>query len=118
MFNLGVDGRKRNCKVAHMADAPRSDAPHDDAPRDEPPGRAVTRSVELAAAADEVWLAVADPDERALWLDDPDAATRHVRVDEATPGKVTCPLCDGHGEVDESTAEEYTSQFETPTEPS
>ncbi len=69
-----------------MSDAPRPDAPNDDAPRDEPAGRAVTRSVELDAAADEVWLAVADPDERALWLDDPDATSRHVRVDEATPG--------------------------------
>ncbi|HEX6419858.1 MAG TPA: SRPBCC domain-containing protein, partial [Acidimicrobiales bacterium] len=28
----------------------------------------------------------ADPAERALWLDDADAAARRVRVDEATPG--------------------------------
>ena len=35
--------------------------------------REVTRSVELDAGADEVWRAVTDPGERALWLDDPDA---------------------------------------------
>lgn len=54
----------------------------------EPDGesRTVTRSVELDAGADEVWRAVTDPGERALWLDDPDAASRRVRVDEAAPG--------------------------------
>ena len=46
----------------------------------------MTRSVELDAGADEVWRAVTDPGERALWLDDPDAASRRVRVDEAAPG--------------------------------
>jgi uncharacterized protein YndB with AHSA1/START domain len=48
--------------------------------------REVTRSVELDAGTDEVWRAVTDPGERALWLDDPDAASRRVRVDEAAPG--------------------------------
>jgi uncharacterized protein YndB with AHSA1/START domain len=48
--------------------------------------RTVTRSVELDAGADEVWRAVTDPGERAQWLDDPDAASRRVRVDEAAPG--------------------------------
>lgn len=48
--------------------------------------RTVTRSVELDAGADDVWRAVTDPGERALWLDDPDAASRRVRVDEAAPG--------------------------------
>jgi uncharacterized protein YndB with AHSA1/START domain len=48
--------------------------------------REVTRSVELDVGADEVWRAVTDPGERALWLDDPDAASRRVRVDEAAPG--------------------------------
>jgi uncharacterized protein YndB with AHSA1/START domain len=47
----------------------------------------VTRSVDLDAAVDDVWRAVTDPDERALWLDDPDAVCRRVRVDEATPGE-------------------------------
>jgi uncharacterized protein YndB with AHSA1/START domain len=47
----------------------------------------VTRSVDLDAAVDDVWRAVTDPDERALWLDDPDAVSRRVRVDQATPGE-------------------------------
>jgi uncharacterized protein YndB with AHSA1/START domain len=49
----------------------------------------VTRSVDLDADVDDVWRAVADPDERALWLDDPDARARRVRVDEVT--EVTAP---------------------------
>jgi hypothetical protein len=28
-------------------------------------------------------------------------------IDEATPGMVTCPLCNGHGEVDQDTAAEF-----------
>jgi uncharacterized protein YndB with AHSA1/START domain len=51
------------------------------------PAAEVTRSVEVDADASAVWQAVADPDERALWLDDPDALVRHVRVDEQTPGQ-------------------------------
>ena len=47
----------------------------------------MTRSVDLDADADDVWQAVADPDERALWLDDPDAGDRRVRLDEAAPGE-------------------------------
>ncbi|MFS8586083.1 MAG: SRPBCC domain-containing protein, partial [Acidimicrobiia bacterium] len=42
----------------------------------------VRRAVEVEARPEEVWHAVADPDERALWLDDPDAAARTLRVDE------------------------------------
>jgi uncharacterized protein YndB with AHSA1/START domain len=49
----------------------------------------VTRSVDLDADVDDVWRAVADPDERALWLDDPDARARRVRLDEVT--EVTAP---------------------------
>lgn len=44
----------------------------------------VIRSVDLEAGVDDVWQAVADPGERAQWLDDPDAADRRVRVDEVT----------------------------------
>ncbi len=47
----------------------------------------VTRSVDLDASVDDVWRAVADPDERSGWLDDPDAVARRVRVDEAAPGE-------------------------------
>lgn len=42
----------------------------------------VTRSVELEAAADEVWSAITDPDLRSHWLDDDDAQARTVRLDE------------------------------------
>jgi uncharacterized protein YndB with AHSA1/START domain len=42
----------------------------------------VTRSVELEAAADEVWSAITDPELRAHWLDDDDARARTVRLDE------------------------------------
>ena len=48
-----------------------------------PPDAAGRRAVDVAARPEEVWHVVADPDERARWLDDPDAATRTVRVDEA-----------------------------------
>jgi uncharacterized protein YndB with AHSA1/START domain len=47
----------------------------------------VTRSVEVDADVAEVWQAVTDPGERGLWLDDPDALARHVRVDETAPGR-------------------------------
>ena len=46
----------------------------------------VTRSVDLDAGLDDVWRAVTEPGERALWLDDPDAVARQMRVDEADPG--------------------------------
>jgi uncharacterized protein YndB with AHSA1/START domain len=47
----------------------------------------VTRTVEVGADLDDVWRAVTDPAERSLWLDDPDALARRVRVDESTPGR-------------------------------
>jgi uncharacterized protein YndB with AHSA1/START domain len=50
------------------------------------PADRVTRSVVVGADVADVWQAVADPGERALWLDDPDAAPRRVRIDETTPG--------------------------------
>jgi uncharacterized protein YndB with AHSA1/START domain len=46
----------------------------------------VTRTVDVGADLDDVWRAVTDPAERSLWLDDPDALARRVRVDESTPG--------------------------------
>jgi uncharacterized protein YndB with AHSA1/START domain len=51
------------------------------------PATEVSRSVEIDADVAEVWRAVTDPAERAAWLDDPDALTRHVRVDEAAPDR-------------------------------
>ena len=35
----------------------------------------------------EDFAATMTPDERAVWLDDPDAVSRRVRVDEAAPGR-------------------------------
>jgi uncharacterized protein YndB with AHSA1/START domain len=48
---------------------------------------AVIRTVELDAGADAVWEAIADPELRATWLDDDDAAGRTVRVDEVDDGR-------------------------------
>lgn len=50
-------------------------------------GGRVTRSVEVEAGTDEVWSAVSDPDVRALWLDDDDARTRELRLDEVDDGR-------------------------------
>ena len=47
----------------------------------------VTRSVELEADRDAVWEAIADPEVRAAWLDDEDAAARTVRVDQVEAGR-------------------------------
>ena len=60
----------RNCRVAHM---------QDDAE--------VTRSVDVEAAADQVWELLADPELRGAWLDDDDALDREMQVDEARPGE-------------------------------
>jgi uncharacterized protein YndB with AHSA1/START domain len=61
----------------------------DELPADTPdaPAAIVTRTVEVDAGPTEVWQAVTDPVERALWLDDPDALARRVRVDESAPGQ-------------------------------
>jgi uncharacterized protein YndB with AHSA1/START domain len=70
---------------------PTSAAPQTDGARDEDgegtERATVTRSVELDADVDAVWRAVTDPDERRLWLDDPDAAARLVRIDESRPAE-------------------------------
>jgi uncharacterized protein YndB with AHSA1/START domain len=52
-----------------------------------PQETSVTRSVDIAAEADDVWAAVADPERRGDWLDDPDAAGRTVRLDEVDTGR-------------------------------
>jgi uncharacterized protein YndB with AHSA1/START domain len=46
----------------------------------------VTRSVDIAADRDDVWSAIADPERRADWLDDPDAGARTLCVEEAEAG--------------------------------
>lgn len=47
----------------------------------------MTRSVDIDAATDDVWTAIADPERRRDWLDDPDAVARTVRVDEVDAGR-------------------------------
>ncbi len=69
--------------TADPADTPDPADPADPA---DPPG-VVTRSVDVDADVADVWQAVTDPTERALWLDDPDALARHVRIDESAPGR-------------------------------
>jgi uncharacterized protein YndB with AHSA1/START domain len=65
------------------------------APADVPATTSVTRTVDLEAGADAVWEAIADPELRATWLDDDDAARRTMRVDEV----------DEVDEVDDETGE-------------
>jgi uncharacterized protein YndB with AHSA1/START domain len=50
------------------------------------PGSRVTREVEVEADADEVWSAISDPELRSLWLDDADARSRDLRLDEVDEG--------------------------------
>lgn len=47
----------------------------------------VSRSVEVEAGADEVWTTISDPELRALWLDDDDARSRELRLDEVDDGR-------------------------------
>jgi len=50
-------------------------------------GGRVTRVVEVEAGADEVWSAISDPELRAQWLDDDDARSRELRLDEVDDGR-------------------------------
>ncbi len=45
-------------------------------------GGRVTRAVEVEAGTDEVWSTLSDPELRALWLDDDDARSRELRLEE------------------------------------
>jgi uncharacterized protein YndB with AHSA1/START domain len=47
----------------------------------------ITRSVEVEADADDVWSTISDPGLRALWLDDDDARSRELRLDEVDDGR-------------------------------
>ena len=47
----------------------------------------MTRVVEVEAGADEVWSAISDPELRAQWLDDDDARSRALRLDEVDDGR-------------------------------
>jgi hypothetical protein len=50
-----------------------------------------------------------DPDATYIWIEN-DRMMEYQGLDEATPGMVTCPLCNGHGEVDEALAAEFASK--------
>lgn len=86
VWSVGVAEWKRNCRVAGMADELPADPADAAGAAPGAPADRVTRSVVVGADVADVWQAVADPGERALWLDDPDAAARRVRIDETTPG--------------------------------
>lgn len=47
-----------------------------------------------------------DPEQTYVWVED-GKLMEYQGYDEATPGMVTCPLCNGHGEVDEDLAAEF-----------
>jgi hypothetical protein len=47
-----------------------------------------------------------NPDATYIWTEQ-DKMMEYQGIDEATPGMVTCPLCNGHGEVEEATAAEF-----------
>jgi hypothetical protein len=51
-----------------------------------------------------------DPDRTYIWVED-GSLMEYQGIQEATPGTVSCPLCDGTGEVDEAAAEEYAEAF-------
>lgn len=51
-----------------------------------------------------------DPDAAYIWVEG-DKLMEYQGIDEATAGKVSCPLCGGAGEVDEAIADEYLADF-------
>ena len=51
-----------------------------------------------------------DPDKTYIWIEN-EKLMEYQGIDEATPGLVTCPLCDGQGEVDEDTADEFLAAY-------
>jgi uncharacterized protein YndB with AHSA1/START domain len=51
------------------------------------PGGRVTRSVEVEADTGDVWSTLSDPELRAQWLDDDDARSRELRLDEVDDGR-------------------------------
>lgn len=53
-----------------------------------------------------------DADRTYLWIED-GKLMEYQGLDVATPGMVACPLCDGTGEVDEETAEQFAADYQT-----
>jgi len=51
-----------------------------------------------------------DSDRTYIWIED-GKLMEYQGLEEATPGMVTCPLCEGAGEVDEELAQEFLEEF-------
>lgn len=57
-----------------------------------------------------------DMDKRYIWIED-GKLMELQGIEEGTPGMVSCPLCDGVGEIDEATAEEFAAAMGEGDEP-
>ena len=55
-----------------------------------------------------------DTDNTYIWIEN-GKLMEYQGLDEATPGMVSCPLCDGAGEVTLEVADEYLSDYEYET---
>jgi len=55
-----------------------------------------------------------DRDKTYIWIEN-DRLMEYQGLDEATPGMVSCPLCDGTGEVVAEAADEYLAGYEEET---
>lgn len=82
---------------------------------DHAPNREQIAMIEEDGNANPVGFDNFDPDRTYIWVED-GALMEYQGIQEATPGTVSCPLCDGTGEVDEAVAEEYAERFETEDE--
>jgi len=51
-----------------------------------------------------------DPDKTYIWIEN-DKLMEYQGLDEATPGMVSCPLCEGAGEVTVEVADEYLAEI-------
>ena len=51
-----------------------------------------------------------DPHKTYIWVEN-GKLMEYQGLDEATPGKVSCPLCDGSGEVTVEAADEYLGEY-------
>lgn len=52
-----------------------------------------------------------DPSATYIWVEG-SKLMEYQGIDEATPGMVTCPLCEGAGEVERETADEFLAEYE------
>jgi hypothetical protein len=51
-----------------------------------------------------------DPDKTYIWIED-GKLMEYQGLDEGTPGMVSCPLCEGAGEVTAEVADEYLGEY-------